>query len=160
MESFEENSEPEMGQEVEVKDTDEKPEEFLGIMNIENVEVSDDNDCEIDYSASTKNPNKDDPRRLFQVYNPVIVQDSDIPYAQQEDRLASHGPVPLQFPDNFYDVQGGISVIYWESDRSTACLCTIDKIFEERQTFTFQCFNFQGKRKKTFFETGKTPEAH
>ena len=73
MESFEEDSEPEMGQEVEVKDTDEKPEEFLGIMNIENVEVSDDNDCEIDYSASTKNPNKDDPRRLFQVYNPVIV---------------------------------------------------------------------------------------
>ena len=42
---------------------------FVSIPDLGEIMESED-DMEIDKSASIKNPNRDDPRRLFQVYNP------------------------------------------------------------------------------------------
>ena len=68
--------------------------------------------------------------------------------------MESEGPKALDFPGNFYDVQGGISVIYWEEDRSKGCLCSIIDVDEMDKTFTFVVFSWQGKKKKTYFDTG------
>ena len=125
---------------------EEEPGQFLGIINMESEEVAG-NDEINDLSEDTKNPNKDDPRRLFQVYKPVSLWDCNIPYSEQSNLLENNGPVPLLFPDHFYDVEGGISVIIWEKDRSTSCLCCILSIDEEAEKFVYQCFNYQGKKK-------------
>ena len=113
-----------------------------------------------DNSASIQNPNKDDSRRLFQVYKPDFTWDPSMPYDELPIRLEQEGPVPLDFPGYFYDVEAGISVIYWEEDRSRGCLCTILGTNELDETFTYQALSWQGKKKSTFFDTGRTMEAN
>ena len=57
---------------MEMEDTEPSEEEHALFVSIPDLaEITDsEEDPEIDKSASIKNPNRDDPRRLFQVYNP------------------------------------------------------------------------------------------
>ena len=130
----------------------------IRVLNLEEGEEKDGTGI-FDNSASIQNPNKDDSRRLFQVYKPDFTWDPSMPYDELPIRLEEEGPVPLDFPAHFYDVEGGISVIYWEEDRSRGCLCTILGINELDETFTYQALSLQGKKKSTFFDTGRTMEA-
>lgn len=139
---------------------DSKPKPFLGIVHVDDIdECSDDSVNEAgvnEAAASIQNPNKDDTRRLFQIYRMQFEWDSNIPYSEQPNRLEQEGPIPLLFPDHFLGVQGGISLIYWEEDKSNPCLATIKDVEEEDETFTFHIFSWQRKQKKTFYDTGKT----
>lgn len=76
--------------------------------------------------------------------------------------MREEGPQILTYPDHFFDVEGGISLIYWEEDRSSPCLASILEVEEKDETFTFRVFSWQGKkkRKKTFFDTGKDMTAN
>ena len=138
-----------------VADRELSPEPIVGLddlaedMNIEGEEDKADN------SASVQNPNKDDDRRLFQVYNSKFMQDPDIEYRDLPNRLQEHGPIPLLFPDHFWEVLGGVVVIYWEKDRSTPCICSIVNVVEEKEDFEFQLFGTQAKKRKTYFDSGK-----
>ena len=117
------------------------PEPFLGMLYIDDTdEASDDTVNEAD--ASIKNTNKDDTRRLFQIYRMQFEWDSNIPYSEQPNRLEQEGPIPLLFPDHFLGVQGGISLIYWEEDKSNPCLATIKDVEEKDETFTFHIFSW------------------
>ena len=148
MESFDESNVDELSDE-----------QSICILNLEKSEELKDEAGLYDNSASIKNPNKDDSRRLFQVHKMDLVWDPTKPYDQLPDRLEQDGPVPLDFPAHFYDVEGGISVIYWDEDRSTGCLCSILGVNEVDRTFKFQALSWQGRKKKTFFDTGKTIRA-
>ena len=105
------------------------PEPFLGIGDLDEATESEGED-KADNSASVQNPNKDDPRRLFQVYEPEFMWDPSTPYDQLPTRLEENGPTPLIYPDHFYEVLGGIVIIYWEKDRSTPIICSVTKIYE------------------------------
>ena len=148
MESFDESNVDELSDE-----------QSICILNLEKSEELKDEAGLYDNSASIKNPNKDDSRRLFQVHKMDLVWDPTKPYDQLPDRLEQDGPVPLDFPAHFYDVEGGISVIYWDEDRSTGCLCSILGVNEVDRTFKFQALSWQGRKKKTFFDTGRTIKA-
>ena len=56
------------------------PEQFLGMLNIDEPEEFAD-DPENEGAASIENPNKDDNRRLFQVYKIQFDWDTSIPYS-------------------------------------------------------------------------------
>ena len=135
-------------------DMEPSPEPFLGMLNIEEADNDSDNDVH-ENAASVLNPNKNDPRRLFQEFKPEFTWDPDVPYSEQPNRLEQGGPRPLDFPGHFLEVEGGISLIYWMDDKSCGCLCTVSGVDEENRTFNFQAFSYQGKKKKTFFDTGK-----
>ena len=77
----------------------------------------------------------------------------------QRDRLQTDGPVLLQFPDHFFEVIGGVCIIYWEKSRSTASICCITNVDETAGTFSFQTYSWQGKSKKTFHDTGRESNA-
>lgn len=130
------------------------PEQFLGMVNIDEPEEFPD-DPENEGAASIENPNKDDNRRLFQVYKIQFDWDTSIPYSLQPNRLEQEGPIPLKFPDHFLEVEGGVSLIYWQEDKSNGCLATIKDVDEKEETFTFQVHSWQRKKKNTFFDTGK-----
>ena len=51
-------------------------------------------DPENEGAASIENPNKDDNRRLFQVYRIQFDWDSSIPYSLQPNRLVQEGTIP------------------------------------------------------------------
>ena len=102
-----------------------------------------------------KNPNVNDSRRLFQERILHFEWDEKIPYIEQPNLLEHHGPVPLKYPDHFYQVEGGVVLIYFETDRNIACIAEIKNVCEEENTFTFRPYGWQGKRKKTWFESGK-----
>ena len=93
-----------------------------------------------DKSSSVQNPNKNDPRRLFLVHKEMN-WNPDTPYEQIPNRLEHEGPVPLLFPDHFYEVQGGVVVIYWEDNRSIGCTCTIKDVDEVDMSFKYQIFS-------------------
>ena len=129
-------------------------------------DLSDHEDAESDFqgryfdaSANVINPNKDQNKRYFQ--ERIILGDWDfsIPYSQQPNRLKESGPVKLDFPGHFYQVQGGISVIFFEKDRSSSCLCSIIDLDPENETFRFMAFNWIGRSKKTWHESGSLVQA-
>ena len=124
------------------------PVSFLGIVNLEEADHCSDDDVH-ENAASIVNPNKDDTRRLFQVYKPEFSWNPAIPYSEQPNRLEEGGPKPLQFPDHFFEVEGGISLIYGMDDKSCGCLCSITSVDEVKSTFSFQAYSYQGKKKKT-----------
>ena len=66
--------------------------------------------------------------------------ESCTPYEQIPNRLEHEGPVPLLFPDHFYEVEGGVVVIYWEDNRSVGCTCTIKDVDEVDMSFKYQVF--------------------
>ena len=124
-------------------------EPFTGLIDLEEI------DEPSDKSESILNPNKDDNRRLFQVKNVDFSWDPSIPYEQQTNRIEREAPTPLLFPDHLYQVIGGVVIIYFEKDRSTACICSIRNVVEEKEDFICRVYGWQGKSRKTFHESGK-----
>ena len=131
---------------------------FTGIHDVEDIEFTnlEEKLCE---AASVQNPNKDDNRRLFQERKAQFFWDSNVPYEEQPKRLELDGPVPLDWPGHWYQCEGGIVVIYFEKERSTAVTCCLKSVNEVKRTFLFQVFHWQGKSRKTFFDTGKDLKA-
>ena len=128
---------------------------FLDISDLEdeeNIEI-------VDSSANITNPNKDHNKRYFQERRILKTWDYRVSLKDQPNRLRENGPVDLDFPGHFYQVEGGICVICFEKDRSSSCLCTITQVNETERTFHFQVLNWIGKSKKTWFQTGKIVEA-
>ena len=117
-------------------------------------------DNSADNSASVSNPNKDDDRRLFQIRNVDFSWDPTIPYEQQPNRIDRDGPTALLFPDHFYEVMGGVVIIYFQKSRSTACICSIRQVEEETGTFIFRVYGWQGKSRQTYHDTGKDSVVH
>ena len=101
-----------------------------------------------------KNPNRNDPRRFSQVYKPDFMWDPSIPYDQLPKLLDQNGPRALIFPDHFYEDMGGVVIIHWKKNPTTLVICSVVLVQEEK-TFTFQLFDTKGKKRKTFFDTGK-----
>ena len=130
----------------------EDPIPFIDISNVED-------NKNVDSSDVIADPNMNQNTRYFQ--KRIILKDWDyrIPLNDQPRRLNESGPVELDFPGHFFEVEGGVCVISFEKDRSTKCLCTITQINEIERTFRFQVFNWIGKSKKTWIESGKTFEA-
>ena len=124
------------------------PVPFSGMLHIDDMDESSD-DIVNEAAASIKNPNKDDPRRLFQIYKMDFEWDSNIPYSEQPNRLEEEGPTELKFPEHFLEVEGGISLIYWNDDKSNGCLASIKDVDEKEETFTFQIFSWQRKKRRT-----------
>ena len=85
------------------------PDPFTGIVNLDDLEFSEEQQKD-GYGASTLNPNKDDDRRLFQERRAVFSWDTDLAYADQPNPIPK--PTELQFPDHYYKVMGGIVVIH------------------------------------------------
>ena len=123
--------------------------------DLDNAVASSDDEDVFSSAASTLNPNKDDERRLFQVRNVKFTQDPTKPYDEQPKRLITEGPTPLLQPDHWYDCEGGIVVIHWQKDRSTATTCCIKSISEDDETFVVRVYDYHGKSKRTFFDSGK-----
>ena len=126
---------------------------FANFLNLADV-GSDTDECD-EKGVSTLNPNQNDDRRLFQVYTTDLSWNPRIPYDLQPNRLEHNGPIPLMYPDHFLQVEGGVVVVYWERDRSTACICCIINVDEVNGTFTYRVYGYQGKSRKTFHDTGK-----
>ena len=63
-----------------------------------------------------------------------------IPYKSQPRLLDIHKPVPFVYPDQFYEVEGGVSLIYFEKERSTACICSVINVDEDKLSFTYRVF--------------------
>ena len=61
-----------------------------------------------------------------------------IQYDSQPDLLERYGPTALIFPDHFYEVQGGVVVIYFQKNRSVGCTCTIIDVDEKHEEFSFR----------------------
>ena len=133
--------------------SEEEPVQFNGLVQVDiEADNAEDN---IDPSASIENPNKNDPRRLFQVRSRPFHWNPETLYKDLPNRLALEGPTELMFPEHFYEVEGGIVLIYFEKERSTPCIGSITSVDEEKYVFTYQVFGWQGKKRKTFFDTGK-----
>ena len=115
-------------------------------------ELSDHEDAEsdiqdeyFDASATVINPNSNRNNRYFQERKILFDWDFSIPYSQQPNCLQENGPVELEFPGHFYQVEGGVSVICFEKDRSSSCLCPIVEVDPENESFMFQAFNWLGR---------------
>ena len=52
----------------------------------------------INLHRNVRNPNRNDPRRLFQVYKPDFMWSPSIPYDQVPNLLSEKSPKPLIFP--------------------------------------------------------------
>ena len=126
---------------------------FTQLIDLEDLDI--DESHPLDKSAPIVNPNKDDNRRLFQVRNVDFSWDPSFSYELQPNRIGREGPTPLLFPDHFYEVMGGVVIIYFEKSRSTACICSIRDVVEEKEDLICRIYGWQGKSKKTFHETGK-----
>ena len=125
---------------------------FVDIISIEDVDEEDEGsviEAPVDRSTDPKNPNVNDARRLFQERILHFEWENNISYDNQPNLLELHGPKPLEFPDHFYQVEGGVVLIYFEKDRNTACIGEIKKVFKENKTFTFRPYGWQRKQKKT-----------
>ena len=59
----------------------------------------------VDSAASIINPNYSDDRKLFHRRRTDFSWDPVLPYDQQPNMLQKYGPVPLEFPDHFYEVE-------------------------------------------------------
>ena len=68
--------------------------------------------------------------------------------------LSQNGPLPLLYPDNFYQVEGGVILIYWEAERSVGCIGTIIEVDEIKETFQNRVYGWQGKTRQTWHSTG------
>ena len=115
---------------------------FSGIVDLEDYGMDDLEDHIADevFGASTLNPNKDDNRRLFQVRNTRFFWDPDPTVHHEEQRNPISLPTKFPFPDDFYQAEGGIVVIYWEKDRSVASTCSIKFVNEQKGTFIFRTY--------------------
>ena len=126
--------------------------ELIGVTDENLVEKvdSDENLVEkVDSAASIINPNSKDDRKLFHRRRTDFSWDPNLPYEQQPNMLEKYGPVPLEFPDHFYEVEGGIVIIYWEAERSVGCIGSIVYVDEEKSTFSFRVYGWQGKTRQT-----------
>ena len=103
----------------------------------------------VDSAASIINPNYSDDRKLFHRRRTDFSWDPVLPYDQQPNMLQKYGPVPLEFPGHFYEVEGGIVIIYWEAERSVGCIGSIVYVDEVKSTFTFRVYGWQGKTRQT-----------
>ena len=125
---------------------EECPVNYSGLMSIENQDQVMDHQAENEPSAQVKNPNKDDDRRLFQVkptigdWNPKDQNNVKVTMEDLPQLLEIWKPVPLEWPDHFYQVEGGICLIYFEKDRSTACICSVISVQEVERKFLFRVF--------------------
>ena len=124
--------------------------ELIDILEVENQEE----DAKADSADATINPNYNDNRRLFQRRLADFSWNPDLPYDKQLNMLSQHGPVALEFPDHFYEVEGGVVLIYWESDRSVGCIGTIIEVDEIKETFKYRVYGWQGKTRQTWHTTG------
>ena len=131
---------------------------FLDLVNIFDVEDPG-VDAKADPAAATINPNYNDNRRLFQKRLSEFSWNPEIPYEKQPNVLAQHGPQPLQFPDHFYEVEGGVVIIYWEAERSVGCIGTIIGVDEVNKTFRYRVYGWQRKTRQTWHTTGKDLDA-
>ena len=129
--------------------------ELVDIFEVEDLRV----DSKADPAVATINPNYNDNRRLFQNRLCEFSWDPEIPYEKQPNMLAQHGPEPLQFPDHFYEVEGGVVLIYWEAERSVGCVGTIISVDEVKGTFRNWVYGWQGKTRQTWHTTGSDLDA-
>ena len=97
---------------MEKSQEEQKSDLFLGIQSLEEVEEVNDDLAVLDHSACILNPNTNDDRRLFQVFKPQFTWDPSIQYEDQPNRLETEGPTTLIYPDHFYEVEDGVSLIY------------------------------------------------
>ena len=96
---------------------------FFGIQSLEEVEKVNDDLAVLDPSACILHPNRNDDRRLFQVFNPLYTWDPSNPYEDQPNRLEAEGPTILMYPDHFCEVEGGfINVLGRKPIKSMSCL--------------------------------------
>ena len=139
---------------------------FDGLINIENQDEVPDHDLGGEKCDQAQNPNLHDNRRLFQVKPKDLTWKTEngngdrIPYESQPRLLDIHKPVPLLYPDHFYEVEGGISLVYFERDRSTACICSIISVHEAKLSFMYRVFGWQHKSRKTWVDNGKDTVAY
>ena len=122
--------------------------QYTEISDLENAEESAE-DIILDPSVNIENPNKNRNKKYFQEMRIMRDWDCALDYANQPNRLEDRGPVELDHPGHFYEVEGGIVVIGFEKDRSTSCLCSIIEVLPDTRSFKFQVFNCIGKSKKT-----------
>ena len=124
--------------------------DVIDILEVESPEV----DAKPDPAEATINPNYNDNRRLFQRRMAEFSWNTELPYDKQPNMLSQYGPVPLEFPDHFYEVEGGVVLIYWEADRSVGCIGTIVGVDEVKETFRYRVYGWQHKARQTWHTTG------
>ena len=127
---------------------EEEPKPFVDLIGVSD-EKDEHLDEKADPAASTINPNYKDDRRLFQRRRTNFTWNPDIPYEEQPNMLEKYGPVPLDFPGHFYEVEGGIVIVYYEAERSVGCIGTIIYVDEVKNSFTFRVYGWQGKSRQT-----------
>ena len=138
---------------MEMQEEYREPRPFLELIDILEVENQEE-DAKADSADATINPNYNDNRRLFQRRLADFSWNPELPYDKQPNMLSQHGPVPLEFPGHFYEVEGGVVLIYWESDRSVGCIGTIIEVDEIKETFKYRVYGWQGKTRQTWHTTG------
>ena len=79
--------------------------DVIDILEVESPEV----DAKPDPAEANINPNSNDNRRLFQRRMAEFSWNTELPYDKQPNMLSQYGPVPLEFPDHFYEVEGSRS---------------------------------------------------
>ena len=105
--------------------------------------------------ASIKNPNINDDRRLFQNRVFHMNLDTSIPPEDQPNLLEAYGPVELDWPGHWYEVEGSVIYLIFQKDRDVGVLGTVREINEEAGTFTFRIFSWHGKKRRVWFDNGK-----
>ena len=122
---------------------------FASMIVADEPEEHDQTGCKEDSAAASINPNADDNRRLYQKRVINFAWDPTKEISSQPNRLMDEGPVNLQFPEHFYECEGSVVLLYFEKDRSTACIGSILKVNEEADSFIFRPYGWQGKSKQT-----------
>ena len=122
---------------------------FAGMIVADAPEEPDQIGCKEDSAAAVNNPNANDNRRLYQKRVINFVWDPSKESPSQSNRLEDEGPVSLQFPEHFYECEGSVVLLYFEKDRSTACIGSILNVNEEAGYFLFRPYGWQGKTKQT-----------
>ena len=105
--------------------------------------------------ASIKNPNINDDRRMFQNRVFHVHWDISIPREDQPNLLETCGPVELDWPGHWYEVEGSVIYLIFQKDRDVGILGTIREVNEEAGTFIFRIFSWHGKKRKVWFDNGK-----
>ena len=122
---------------------------FAAMIVADEPEEPDQIGCKEDSAAAINNPNANDNRRLYQKRVIHFMWDPSTENPSQPNRLEDEGPVSLQFPEHFYECEGSVILLYFEKDRSTACIGSILNVNEEAGSFLFRPYGWQGKTKQT-----------
>ena len=138
---------------MDMQEENEEPRPFTDLIDILEVENQEE-DAKADSADATINPNYNDNRRLFQRRLADFSWNQELPYDKEPNMFYQHGPVPLLFPDHFYEVKGGVILIYWEAERSVGCIGTIIEVDGIKETFQNRVYGWQGKTRQTWHSTG------